>query len=437
MKQIIFLTIAVFFLGANCFAQNESKFKTLKENIAKSDVAIEHPKKGIDPKTWMDRGKLFRDAYGVNIDFLRFGLPTLEAKVVFKEPKKVVEEGANETYVYSQIKLHFENDGLKTWEILKTVTDKDELAEAVLAYQQATSLDTKGKNTKKINEAYSLINGDLEQKFFNEFYGFKFKEAYKTALQRLEVSQLMGIIDTTYYYYAGYAAMAQSEIDSSMWKNAIENYEKAVALNYKEADEGQIYHYLYTSYIIMGDSLKALGSAQRGFERYPGEERLMIDLINYYLFRSQHQQALDYLDQAVAKDPQNENLLFAKGKTLEELGEREKSLAAYDAAIEANPNFFEPVFNKAVVFFNNAIKIIEEANADIKMTPKQYDAEIDRAYEEFSKAIPLMERAHEIKPSDTATMDTLSTLYYRLNSRNPNPEYEAKYKDMRIKLGKE
>jgi tetratricopeptide (TPR) repeat protein len=429
--------IAIFFFGVSCFAQNDPKFKSFKENIAKSDVAIENPKKGIDPKTWMDRGKLFRDAYGVNVDFLRFGMSTLEAKVVFKEPRKVTEDGEIETYEYAQIKLHFEPGGLKSWETTKTVTDKDELTEAVDAYKKATSLDAKGKNTKKINEAYAVIVGDLENKFFNEIALSKFKKAHETALHRIEVHQLMGVTDTAYYFYAGYAAMAQSEIDGLMWKKAIDNYEKAIALNFREPDKGQMYHLLFLSYINSGDSLKALNAAQRGFEKHPGEERLMYDLINYYLFRGEHQQALDYLAQAVAKDPQNAQLLFAQGRTLEELGEREKSLEAYKAAMAANPNFFDPYFNMAVVFYNNAIKIIEECNADTKMPMKQYEECIDKAYEEFKRAIPLMEKAHEINPNDIPTMDTLSTLYYRLNARNPNPEYEAKYKDMRHKLGKE
>jgi len=440
MKQILYLMIAVFLLGVNCFAQNDSKFKTFKEDIAKSDVAIGNPKKGIDPKIWMDRGKLFHNAYNVNVGFLRFGMPQMEAKLYFKEPKKVVpstEEGVEiETYVYSQIKLNFENGGLKSWEEIQTVTE-DPLTEAVKSYQKATSLDPKGKNAKKINEAYKVIVGDLENRFFNEINLAKFRNAHNTALQRIEVNQLMGITDTAYYFYAGYAAMAQSEKDGKMWKKAIENYEKAISLNYNEADKGQIHHLLFLSYMSTGDSVKALKAAQRGFEKHPGEERLMYDLINYYLSRNENKLALEYLEKAVAKDPGNANLLFAQGRVLEELGEREKSLAAYDASMAANPKYFDPYFNKAVVYYNNAIKIIEDANNNPKLLQKQYDAEIDKAYEEFKKAVPLMEKAHEINPSDSATMETLSTLYYRMSVKYPNTGFEAKLKDMRQKLGKE
>ena len=126
MKQITFLMVAVFFLGVNCFAQNESKSKSLKDNIAKSDAATQDSKKGINPKTWMDRGKLFQDAYNVNVGFIRFGMPTTEAKLYFKEPKQIlqseVEGVVKETFEYSQIQLNFEDGGLKSWE--ETQTDR-------------------------------------------------------------------------------------------------------------------------------------------------------------------------------------------------------------------------------------------------------------------------------------------------------------------------
>ena len=440
MKTITLFMTTVFFLGVNCFAQNESKFKSMRDNISKSDAATQDPKKGINPKTWMDRGKLFQDAYNINMQYMRFGMSPIEAKLYFKDPKQVFaseEDGvAKETYEYSQIKLNFENSALKSWEELQTVVD-DPLFQAVSAYQKATSLDDKEKNAKKIKEAYRIINVDLENRFFNEIALLKYKEAYKTAMQRIDVSNLMGFSDTTYYFFAGYAAYSQSESDSSMWQLAVDNFEKAIALNYREIGEskGMIYDLLFTAYTNVGKPEEALKVAQTGFERHPNYERLMYNLINYYLKDGDNKNALEYLEHAVAKDPQNPNLLFAKGKVLDELGEREKSLAAYDAAIEANPTFFDPYFNKAVVYYNSAIKILEEINEDIHMPQATYDRKKNESDEEFMKAIPLLEKALEINTNDTSTMETLRTLYYRLKSKYP--ELESKYDDMSQKLGKE
>ena len=431
MKKIVFLTVAVFFLGVNCFAQNEGKFRTLRDNIAKNDAAIQDAKKSANIKTWMDRGKLFQDAYNVNVGFLRAGMPAMEAKLFFKNPRQTLtsEEGGVllETYEYSQINLNFENGMLRTWVETQKVTN-DPLVEAVNAYKKATSLDAKGKNTKKINDSYRVITSDLESKFFNEYYLGKYVDAHNTAIYRIEVSKLMGVTDTLYYYLAGWTAMDQSKIDSSMWKVAIDYFEQALSIGYKETGDsrGQIYDLLFNCYMAIDDPDKALKYAQTGFEMYPNYEQLMYDLINFYLMREENEQALDYLDQAVAKDPKNPVLLFAKGRVLDQLGETEKSLAAYDAAIAVDPTYFDAYFNKAVVFYNQAIKLMEEAN-DAKTVP-EFEAKKKIADDEFMKAIPLLEKALELRPDDIYALDTLRILYYRL--RTVYPEFESKYNDM-------
>lgn len=435
MKKIVFSIVAVFFLGVNCFAQNEGKFRSLKESIAKNDAATQDAKKAAAIKTWLDRGKLFQDAYNVNVGFIRAGMSTTEAKLFFKNPRQVLtsEEGGNvlETYEYSQVKLNFEDGSLRTWEETQTVVDNP-LGEAVNAYKKATSLDDKGKNTKKINDSYRVITNDLEGRFFNEYYLYKYKDAYQTALERVEVSKLMGVTDTLYYYLAGFVAMEQSKIDSSMWQPAIDNFEKAVSLGYRETgdNKGQIYDLLFNSYMGINQPEKALSYAQTGFEKYPNFEQLMYDLINFYLVREENEQALAYLEQAVAKDPKNPVLLFAQGRVLDQLGEKDKSLAAYDAAIAADPTYFDAYFNKAVVFYNEAIRIMEEANN--AKTNAEFDAKKDIADQEFMKAVPLLEKSLEMKPNDIATMETLRILYLRM--RVKYPELEAKYNDMVKKI---
>ncbi len=434
MRQVSLLFIAVFALGFNCYAQNESKFKSLKGDIAKSDAATQDAKKSINPKTWMDRGKLFQDAYGINVSFLRVGLTPDEAKMFFKDPLQIlssVEGGTKkETYEYSQIKLNFENGTLASWVETEAVTD-DPLGKAISAYQKATSLDEKGKNTKKINEAYAVIINDLSAKAFNEYELKKYKDAYNSAEQRIAVNKLLGKQDTSFYYYAGAFALTQSEIDSSMWQQAADNLEKAAQLGFKEnADrKGEIYHQLFTAYLKLGQPENALKAVKTGFEKNPSNLSLVIDLINYYMNRNQNQEALTYIDQAIAKEPKNAQLYFAKGKMLDELGEKEKAIEAYDQAIAADPTRYDSYYNKGVVFYNSALKLYDDAN---NASNAEFDAKMKIADEEFMKVIPLMEKALELNPGDHNIMDILKTLYYRLKTRYP--ELEAKYNDIVKKL---
>ena len=429
MKKVTLFIIAVFLIGVNCFAQNVSKFKTLRDNIAKNDAATQHPKKGIDPKTWMERGKLFYDAYNVNVGVLRAGMQTVEAKLLLVKPPKQVTatEDGNEVYEYSQITLYFENGGLKTWVETEKVVD-NALKESASAYLKARELDVKDKNEKKITDALTSINRDLESKFFNEYFLAKYPDAYNTALERIELNNYMGVTDTVYYFYAGYAAYSQSDADSSMWNQSIDYFEKALSFGYREVGEsqGQIYSLLFAANKKTGNLEMALKYAQTGFEKHPTYTQLMYDLINYYLERSENEQALEYLEQAVARDPENPRLLFAQGKVLDELGEPEKSIASYNAAIAIDPDYFDVYYNKAVVIYNSAVKFNDLANE--ARTQADYEKYKNQADEEFYKAIEPMEKAYQLHPEETSTIEILKSLYLRL--RVKYPEFEAKFEEM-------
>jgi tetratricopeptide (TPR) repeat protein len=439
MKRLI-LIAAVLLTSVYCFSQNEGKINSLRNNITKSDAAINDPKKSVNVKTWLDRGKLFYDIYNVNVGMIRVGMAPTEANILLQaKPKQIIkveveDENSNEIYEFSKIKLHFKNGALEKREETDVVVENP-LDESVNAYKKARTLDVAGKNEKKITDALKSINKDYEARFFNEYYLIKYLDAYNTALKRIDLSDYIGAPDTAFYFLAGFTAYIMSAADSTvnMWQPAIEHLEKAVSLGYKEYGEnkGQIYHILYVTHITIEEPEKALHYAKTGFEKHPAYTDLMYDLINYYLKREENALALEYLAEAVARDPSNTLLLFAQGKVLDELGETEKSIASYDAAIAIDPTYFDPYFNKSVTYYNAAVKLLEQSN-ERNLTIAQADALVDKAYVEFYKAIAPMEKAYELKPDDKLVVETLKTIYFRL--RNKYPELEAKWIELDKKL---
>jgi hypothetical protein len=135
-------------------------YGVLQKKLQTSDLAIKHPKKSTLAKTWFLRGELFQDIYNVNIEFLRYGMSTMETKLFMKEPKEVqtVEEGGitKEIYVYPRMNLTFENDALMGWKETEVI-HPDPLPEALVAYNKALELDTKGSLTTKIKEKLELL----------------------------------------------------------------------------------------------------------------------------------------------------------------------------------------------------------------------------------------------------------------------------------------
>ncbi|MDR0713987.1 MAG: tetratricopeptide repeat protein [Bacteroidales bacterium] len=430
-KFILITTMSVFF-GISGFAQNDGKAKPLKDDIAKSDIAIKDAKKGSNPATWMTRGKLFRDAYNFNIQYLRQNMPSTEIVLYLGKPKEIITEGDVETYVYSRIKVYFSKGVLTHWEETESIVDSP-LTEAVNAYEKAKSLDEKGKLAKKIEEAYDGISRDLEAKAFNEYALKNYKEAYKDAQEKIKVSSLLGKIDTIFYYYAGYFAYTQSEADKSMWKESIDNFDKALSYDFKETGEsaGLIYTMLYNSCTAVGDTLKGLSYAEKGFQQNPNDISLIYIMINYYMNRKENQKALDYIEKAKVNDPKNAVLYFAEGSLHDKLGNKEKAIAAYDAAIAIDPTDYGYHYNKGVVYYNSAVKLMEEA--DKTKTNEEFERLKNLADDEFYKAIPLMEKALELHVGDRDVMETLKSLYFRL--RTKYPEMESKYNSIVEKLG--
>jgi tetratricopeptide (TPR) repeat protein len=436
MKKV-FLLLSASMLCIGVHAQNDGKAQSLRNSIAKNDVAIQDAKKSIKPDTWMDRGKLFHDAYGLNINYLRVGMPVTEAKLFFQNPKEILtaqnaDGSVTETHVYSFLKLNFEKGVLKSWEEIQQVVP-NALQEAINAYRKAQSLDDKNKFTKKINDAFTSINSDLELKVFNEYGLQRYVDAYKSAQQKIELSESRGIVDTAYYYYAGYFAYAQSEIDNSMWKEAIAGLDQAIQKGYVESDEnvGLMHEMLYAACAQLGDTLRGIQYVEAGLVQNPNNQRLIYQMINYYMQRGENEKALDFIEKAKAGSPQNATLFFAEGSLYDKLEMFDKALEAYDAAIAIDPNDFAVHYNKGVVIYNSALRLIEEANK--AKVNAEFERLKDIADNEFFKAIAPMEKAYSLRPQDTTTMETLRSLYYRL--RLKYPEMQAKYDDIVQKLG--
>ena len=438
MKQIVVLLATFFLFGINTYAQNDSKVKGFKDNIAKSNAAIQDAKKSLAPKTWMDRGKLFQDVYGLNVNLLRFGLTSTEAKLFFKEPTQIltmeVDGVQHVVYEYSQIELTFADDGLIHWKETQKIEDNP-LNEAVKSYGKAASLDEKGKLTKKINEAYATIVRDLEVKCLNDYYNQNYNDAYQAVRLKIDLNKLLGVSDTIGYYQAGVFAYSQSEIDKSMWREVESNFNEAIGLGYQEADDvkGRINQMLYEASTAQGDTVKALKYAETGLQKYPNSLTLIYVMVNHYLHLNNSQEALRYILKAKDGDPTNASLYYAEGSLYERLGEPDKAIAAYDEAIAIDPKIsgtYNPYYNKAVTIFNVAAKMMDDANT--AKTNAEFEQKKDVAENEFMKAIPPLEKALEMNPTDRDVMDILKTLYYRL--RIKYPELETKYNDITKKI---
>jgi tetratricopeptide (TPR) repeat protein len=215
--------------------------------------------------------------------------------------------------------------------------------------------------------------------------------------------------------------------NSQNYDKAIEYYKEAAKHKYSGARTIQL---ISSAYMQKKDTVGALNSLEEGLKDYPGNVTILTEIINIYLNANKVDEALKYLDLAISQDPQNATYHFAKGTLFDKLLKPEEATESYMKALELKEDYFDAYYNLGALYYNKGVKQIDVANAVPSNQPEKYEEEKNKADAEFSKAIPYMERAHALNPTDKFTMESLKTLYYRMKMLDKHAEIVEKMKNM-------
>jgi len=403
-------------------------FESLEKKLEKSNKNIEHPKKSLKSKTWLRRGEIFQDINDVNTELLRPEMPATEIRLYYQEPNKIetIEEDdvQKEVFHYDRVKLTLENGVLKSWEETEKIHEKP-LESAIKSYKKVVELDPEKKREDDLTENLDRLKRQLEEKGIISFTQKKYKDAYRSFDMYVQVNDFYifeGVVDTVIYYNAALSAM-----NAQMYDAAVKYFKKAAKYNYGGEN---LYFYMKDVYLTKGDSAKALDALQQGFKTNPKSNLLLVELINYYLTKGESEGALEYLSIAKKSDPGNKSFYFAEGTLYDKMGNKQKAIEAYQKALEIDPNFFDAYYNLGVLFYNGAVELFTKANNT--MNNEEYNKLRKQAEEELRNAVPHMEKALEtIDPekdpkSFLATLETLKTLYYRLQEEEKHKEIVEK-----------
>jgi len=421
MKRLIIASIflaGVFSAYSQDMATPTLNYSSLEKKMSKSDEAIIDAKDKLKASTWFNRGELFLDIHEVNTEFIRLGMPSSETKLYLKEPNetKTVEEGGKtfEHHVYDRITLIYENDFLHDY-VETQVIHPDPLPFALDAFKEALRLDDKGKLTQKVREQLENMKRMAEADAIRNFI----KDDYDKALGKFELimeasktEAYENYIDSVIIYNAALAAKNAGNHEVSA-----KYFEQSAEIGYGGSDT---YFLLKNEYMALEDSTKALNALQRGFELYPDTSLILFELVNYYLAIGNADEGMRYLTLAQEKESGNPSIYFAKGTLYERMGEKEKAMEAYKESLVVDPEFFNSWFNIGALHFNNAVEMYDEANT--KEDLDEYNAAKAAADEELKRSIEPMEKAYELNPDEKASLETLKTIYYRLQMTE---EFEA------------
>jgi tetratricopeptide (TPR) repeat protein len=305
----------------------------------------------------------------------------------------------------------------------------DPLTVAYDSYFKVVELDIKKSFSKSIKIKFTLLIGDLTNQAVAAFN----EENYEKALKSFE--QIMGIeqnpvykaddpnaVDTVIIFNAGLAAYNAKNYDK-----AIQYYKETTKYKYNGA---KTYTMIASAYKEKKDTLGALLSLKEGLVDYPENGPLLVEIINIFLDANKVDDAKAYLNKAISLDPKNSSYYFALGTLYDKQGDTENATNSYLKAIEFKDDYFDAYYNLGALYYNKGVKQVDIANAIPSNQPAKYEEEKNKADIEFKKAIPYMEKAHEINPTDKFTLESLKTLYYRLKMLDKHAEIVEKMKNL-------
>jgi Flp pilus assembly protein TadD len=211
-------------------------------------------------------------------------------------------------------------------------------------------------------------------------------------------------------YNTGLAAMNAKQFDKAI---------KYFGLTAKHGyNPGSSYSQIISAYQQKGDTLASVRIMKEAFDKYPEDQSILVQLINYYITTGKTEEAISYLDKAIAKEKDNPSFYLAKGIALDKLGRQEDAIKEYELAIKVKADYADAFYNIGVIYFNRGVKQFDVANAVPTNEQAKFEAEKKKSEEEFAKAVPYLEKAVEYNPKDTYIKDQLKNLYYRLNMKD-------------------
>lgn len=419
MKRIYLLASLCLVAGAS-FAQkqvvkeaksamNSNNYKEARELIKSAQVNDETKD---DPETWKIAGDIEYKVFEVEKD---------------KEmTKEMTGKGPDEVVMYTAL-----------YNLYDPYVKADQLG-------QLPDAKGKVKNKHRKNIAKALkdshpfyINGGIYYNDKNDYANAsKFFERYwdLPTLALFEGDETpFNTSDTTYQiikYYAVITALQSKDHDRS-----IKLLNRIIAepyINNSTYQESDVYELLANEYQQSGDSVAYINALRAGASKFPSNKYFAPNLINEFIRAGKNQEALDYLDQAIANDPKNAcDLKSVKATLYADQKNYVEAKKIYDEAISIDPDCERSLEGLGILYVLEAQDSKDRAS---QVTNRKDQLELDKETADlYLKSLPYLEKYRDLlkaKGADGTTMKSalqkLQNVYYNLSLLNIDKSDELK-----------
>ncbi len=290
------------------------------------------------------------------------------------------------------------------------------LFDAKEAYLKAFELETNSKKQKEYGTPLNMVASYLFNEGLERFNSKKHDDAYahfeasRSANEFLFSKGLVSSIDTNTIYattMAGMNANKLAEVKPLL--------EKLVDMNYNNA---VVYESLADIYENEGNKAALQNIVSKGLKRFPNNKNLQIVELNQTLDNGDANAAIEKFEKAVLSEPKNSSMWFNLGVLYDKAQNEPKARDAYEKAIAIKPDYGDAYFNLGVMYFNQGVSKNKEMNNVDETKDRDgsiYNGLKKQRDEIFAKALPYLEKAHQIDPKNVAYKTNLKKVYASMN----------------------
>ena len=427
MKKI-FIALAVILAVQVADAQVKTPDAT-KKALASAQAASTDAKKAAKVATWLKLASSYMDAYNAPAGAAWLGASKQELQLVMSSDKPISTQNVTlggDQYVketYADKDMYFNQNGqLVMINVTKPVVE-DALAGALEAYVKADEVDVKKSKSKDVLAGIETI----AKKYLDEGMNMYTLGDYAAASSLFEkaakasATAPLSKVDTTALYNAGFTAWMVKD-----YPKAKDLFEQCLAAEYYY-EGGEVFAKLADIYTNLGDKAASRDVLEKGFQKFPQSQSILIGLINYYLSNNEDPNRLfELISLAKKNEPNNASLYYVEGniyvelrKANPELGDEyiAKAVAAYDQCSGIDPNYEFGHIGKGIMYYNLALELQDKAAAELDQAKwealdKQFNDALKNALEPF-------EAAYNISKDDGLKVNIaeyLKNIYYRFSS---------------------
>jgi len=354
--------------------------------------ALENPETKNDAKTWYIAGKIE------------------DVQFTAENTKQILGQQPNEPVMYEAL--------------------ANSLPYFLKAYELDQQPDEKGKvkpkyaksiiGTLSSNHVYYLNGGAFyfDQRDYKKACDF-FEQYLNIADSPFFKDERVAQRDSNYMIVQFYLAVASTQLENS--ELAIKNLKRAKDTPYRQND---VYQYLCYEYVQIQDSVNLEKTLEEGMQVFPDSSYYLLALIATYINTNRNDKAIQYLNTAISRDPNNSDLYQAMGSVFESIKDYAKAEENYLKSVELTPENPIALSNIGRIYYNQGVNKLGEANLiqDVAL----YNQGKNVAKDLFRKALPYFEKAYKASPDEKEYMVALRSIYYNLDMGKEYGEIEDK-----------